>query len=235
MQENFKDILGYEGIYQVSNLGNVKSLAREILKNGKYPFVSKERILKPSKDGGGYYQVSLFKEGKAKRISVHVLVAMTWLGHIPDGTQKIVVDHINNDKLDNRLQNLQLISNRENTSKDKKNGSSQYTGVSWHKKTNKWIAYIAINDKRKHLGLFQTEKQAHLSYQKSLKMYNEGDLSFIKTRKKSSEYTGVYWGKHVNKWVAYIRINGKLKHLGLFENEYEAHLAYQNALNELNK
>jgi hypothetical protein len=163
-------------------------------------------------------------------MKVHTLVAMVFLNHKPDGTNKICVDHINNIKTDNRLVNLQLITNRENTSKDKKDGTSKYVGVCWQKSKNKWMAQINIDDKKKYLGYFTDEHEAHLVYQKALKMYHEGDLSFMKPKEFSSKYKGVSWNKKSNKWHTQIKLDGKLKHLGLFTDEYEAHLTYQKAL-----
>jgi hypothetical protein len=169
----------------------------------------------------------LHKYGKIKTIKIHILVAMAFLGHKPDGTQKIVVDHIDNNPLNNNLTNLQLISQRENVSKDRKNGSSQYTGVSWGKNTNKWRSIIYINNKVKHLGLFTLEEDAAKAYQNALKMLNEGDLSFMEPKEYSSKYKCVYWVKNANKWRSQITINGKKKHLGYFTSEEEAHEAYQ--------
>ena len=231
-QEEFRSIPGYEGYYEISNLGNVKSLEREFLINGKYPGTVKEKILKPDFTDKGYQRVDLYKDGKSRHIKNHVLVAMAFLGHKPDGTHKIVVDHIDNNPLNNHVSNLQLISQRENSSKDKKNGSSQYTGVIRNKNANKWQSYIKINGKQKHLGLFVSEEEAHEAYQKALKMYGEGDLSFMETRITSSQYKGVFWNKRDNKWVSQIKINGKSKHLGYFISEEEAHEVYQKALRE---
>ena len=168
-QEIWKDIPNYEGYYQVSNLGRVKSLSREILNQGKFPFISKEKILKERISKNGYNMIYLCKNGKLRNISVHIMVAMAFLNHIPDGTNKICVDHINNNSLDNRLENLQLITQRENSSKDKKNKTSKYTGVCWDKKRNKWKGYIEINKERKYLGYFTDEYEAHLAYQNQLK------------------------------------------------------------------
>jgi hypothetical protein len=171
-KEIFKDVPNYQGLYQVSNLGNVKSFSREIdSKRGKY--TSKERILKP-RNTGKYYRVCLFKEGKRKFMSVHVLVAIAFLGHVSNGN-KIEVDHKNGVKTDNRAENLQLLTNRQHKTKTSKNKktSSRYTGVSWHKKANKWMAYITIDGKIKHLGYFKDEYEAHLSYQKKLSELNE--------------------------------------------------------------
>jgi hypothetical protein len=167
--EIFKDIPGYEGLYQVSNLGNVKSLSR-IMDNGKRKYISKEKIMKHNDDGNGYYQLGLSKEGKTKCMKIHVLVAMAFLGHVPDGTNRIVPDHKNEITTDNRLENLQLITHRQNIEKYwlTKNTSSQYTGVFWHKQRNKWQTQIRIAGKKKHLGLFTDEYEAHLVYQKAL-------------------------------------------------------------------
>ena len=91
MREIFKDIPGYEGIYQVSNLGNVKSF--------KY---NKEKIFKLSKNGSGYYYVGL--SGMKIPIGIHKLVAMVF---VPNPNNYKVVNHKNNIKTDNRSENLE--------------------------------------------------------------------------------------------------------------------------------
>lgn len=168
MIEIWKDIPGYEGMYQVSNLGRIKSLSRDINRNNS-KFTLKEKILIGGIDSKGYKNVGLNFNSFKKVINIHKLVAMAFLNHIPDGTHKIVVDHINDNKLDNRVENLQLITNRENCSKSRKNTSSNYTGVSWHKRYNKLASNICINDKKVYLGRFNTEEEANEVYQLKLK------------------------------------------------------------------
>ena len=163
MKEIWKDIPNYEGIYQVSNLGRVKSL--------KW---NKEKILNDVIDKKGYLAYSLFKNNIRKTAKGHQLVAMAFLNYIPNGKMDLVVDHINNVKTDNRLENLQIVSNRENISKDKKNCTSIYTGVSWHKATNKWRATIKTKYKQTYVGLFECEYEAHLEYQKALDEIKKG-------------------------------------------------------------
>lgn len=153
--EIWKDIKGYEGYYKASNTGKIKSLKRK-----------KEAILKCRKDGRGYEIVDLYLNGR-RDIKVHQLVAMAFLNHTPCG-YKIVVDHISGDITDNSLNNLQLISQRENTAKNKKKGTSKYTGVSWSKGRSKWVASIQINGKAIFLGRFKEELEAHNAYQQAL-------------------------------------------------------------------
>lgn len=168
--ELWKDIPGYEGIYQVSDLGNVRSLDRVVHGKGRYLCFKKGRILKPGLRDG-YQCYCLCINGTQRTYYTHQLVAIVFLNHKPDG-QNLVVDHINNIKTDNRLENLQVITQRYNSSKDSR-GTSKYTGVYWQIKAKKWMAYITINGKRIHLGLFTDEEEAGLAYQKALDSINK--------------------------------------------------------------
>ena len=129
---------------------------------------NRETIKKTSISNVGYCLVSLYNKNKCKTISVHQLVAMTFLNHTPCG-HKLVVDHINDNKLDNRLENLQLISNRENACRTQGSYSSKYKGVTWDKESKKWRARIDLNGKTIHLGRFNCELAASLAYQTKLK------------------------------------------------------------------
>ena len=177
MKEVWKDILGYEGLYQVNECGNVKSLSRTITK-GNITYVTKDKILKQSVDSVGYPYVNLSDYKKQKTFRVHQLVAVAFLNHIPDKHKGLVIDHIDGNKLNNIATNLQLITNKKNTSKDRKNKTSKYTGVSWHKQSNKWLAQFRENSSVKYLGTFETEEEARDAYNASQeRMYSEEDLS----------------------------------------------------------
>ena len=162
-EEVWKDVPGYNGHYQVSNLGKVKTTS-----NTK---TRKERILKQCLNGPNgrkYLAICLSKHNKQKIFKIHQLMAMAFLKHVPCG-HKLVVDHIDNDKFNNILTNLQIITCRENNSKDKKGGTSKYVGVSWNKQKQKWNSEITINGKGILLGQFKNEIDAHLTYQQKLK------------------------------------------------------------------
>jgi len=166
MQEIWRSLEGYEGYYEVSNMGRVKSIERVVKTSGGTK-TNKERVLKQSSDNYGYLSVTFSKEGKTRSFKTHQLVAIAFLGHKPCG-HKLIIDHIDNDCKNNHANNLQITSNRENTSKDKKGGTSKYTGVYWQKKNKKWRANIKINGKNVHLGMFVDEYEAHLAYTKAL-------------------------------------------------------------------
>ena len=171
-QEVFKTVKGYEGLYEISNLGNVKSLKRK----DRLGRPVKEKVLKAGVNSRGYLNVVLSKNGKYKTFTVHQLVVMAFLNHTLNGMKGLICDHVDNDRLNNLLSNLQLITNRLNTSKDKNNGTSKFTGVSWRKSNNKWVSSIKINGKNKYLGYFKTEIEASKAYQKALKEHKENLL-----------------------------------------------------------
>jgi hypothetical protein len=139
MEEEFKIIKGFEN-YSVSNLGNII--------NNKT-----SRILKPSINAHGYYKLTLYKDGDVYTKNIHKLVAEAF---IANPYNKQFVDHINNNKLDNKVRNLRYVTNQENqmNSKLSSKNTSNYKGVLFDKQINKYKAYITINGKRKHLGCF---------------------------------------------------------------------------------
>jgi hypothetical protein len=151
--EIWKDIKGYEGHYQVSNLGRVKSLSRIVNRGGiRGNMALDEKILKQYNHYKGYKTIQFKVDGKIKTYKVHQLVAMAFLGHTPSG-MSFIIDHFDNDKSNNNVSKLL----------DK---SSKYTGVSFNR--GKWVSFIQVNKKNKYLGRFNDEYEAHLAYQSEL-------------------------------------------------------------------
>jgi hypothetical protein len=228
-KEIWKDIPNYEGYYQVSSFGGVRSVDRVITKGNGVKQKTKGKVLKPLNIGNGWYvSVSLYKNKKVKQFKIHQLVAMAFLGHKPCGF-KLVVNHKNFIKTDNRLENLEIVTMRENTSYKQKKSSSQYTGV-FLSKYNTWVSKINYKDKHIHLGTFDCEKEASKQYQEALKAIENGTEIKVKRRVYSSKHYGVFFDKSRNKWIAQTRIDGKLKYLGSYKNEEDAYLATKQAL-----
>lgn len=171
-KEIWKAITGYEGIYEVSTFGRVKSLSRKVC-NHQGCHISKEIFLRSNINTNGYLQVVLIKDKCRKHIKVHKLIAIEFLNHKPCGF-KLVVDHIDNNRLNNMLENLQLITARENASKDRKGGTSKYIGVSFYKSRNKWVSYIKVKNIQIFLGRFDIEIEASNAYQEALTRINNG-------------------------------------------------------------
>ena len=109
--EVWKDILGYEGMYQVSNLGNIRSLDRIVLNGGKYPSLINGKNISLAGDGRGYLMFIICKNGTRKTIKVYWAVAKAF---IPNPENKKEINHINGIKTDNRVENLEWVTHKEN-------------------------------------------------------------------------------------------------------------------------
>ena len=106
MEEIWRDVIGYEGRYYVSNLGNVKSvLYRKLTDDYKI------KILTPKRNWDGYLRIQLWRNQKAKFVAIHRLVAESFIVNEDD---KPFVNHINGIKDDNRVGNLEWVTQKEN-------------------------------------------------------------------------------------------------------------------------
>ena len=177
--EIWKAVPNYEGYYEVSSLGRVKSLARLVKHSNGGKKLLKERIRQTPTELRGYSVIALNKKGVRKVFKVHVLVIWAFTGWYGNGRRDMAIDHINEVKTDNRLENLRVISARENISRSTKGGTSKYTGVAWYKPLEKWRTQIVINGKVKHLGVFTSELEASKAYQKALAEIEEFRRSVI--------------------------------------------------------
>jgi len=107
MDEVWKDIPEYEGYYQVSNKGRIKSLGRIVPTKAGWSKFKEERILAPNPNRSNYFAISLWRNNLPKRFEIHRLVAKTFL---PDFDSKLDVHHIDGDSTNNHLDNLMMIS-----------------------------------------------------------------------------------------------------------------------------
>lgn len=155
-EEIWKDVEGYEGYYQVSNFGRMLSWNS----NHKGHKRKEPKLLSTSyKTTTRYIVMLLVKDGSFFGIKLHRLVALHFVEN-PNNYE--FVNHIDGDRYNNRADNLEWVSPRENIahSKLKRSGTSKILGVSFNTKKQKWIAQIRFNGKNIQVGAFKTEIEA---------------------------------------------------------------------------
>lgn len=147
MVEIWKDVINYENLYQISNYGNVKNK-------------KSNKILKSCKNKTGYLEIYLSKNNIQKTIKIHRLVALHFIENF---NNLKFVNHIDNDKLNNNVNNLEWVSSRENSCHKfiKINTLSKFRGVSKANRGKPWRATITINKIQKYLGQFNTQEEAY--------------------------------------------------------------------------
>jgi hypothetical protein len=173
LDNSFTDIPGYEGLYQINKLGYIKSLYRVTSLNK----VIEESIKSYHVGTNGYFNVTLNKNGAKKTHSVHQLMAITYLNHIPNG-YKSVINHIDNNKLNNRIDNIEIVSSRYNTQYSKST-----KGV--YERNGKFEIYLRIDGVKTYLGSFDDKEKALEIRNKKLKEID----NFIPIRYKPKQWT----------------------------------------------
>jgi hypothetical protein len=169
--EIWKDIKGYEGLYQVSNIGRVKRLERYRLNRWGRKSYYPETQLALCKDGKKYLFVKFTKNKVRVSYKVHRLVGDAFLEKKKGFNQ---INHKDFDKNNNIVSNLEWSNDYENQShksNSMKGRTSDFIGVHFKKnlKLNPWVAAIGIDGVSIHLGCFSSEKMAHIAYLKALK------------------------------------------------------------------
>lgn len=145
MKEEYKDIEGYENLYQVSNLGNVKSL--------NYNRTGKERILKPIKDNNGYLFVTLCKEREHIKYSIHRLVAEAFISNSDNLPQ---VNHIDEDRTNNNVTNLEWCTAKYNSNYGSRTERSALSRSKQVMCIETGVAYPSSSEAARQLGFAQT-------------------------------------------------------------------------------
>jgi hypothetical protein len=159
--EIWKPVLGFEGYYEVSTLGRVRSVSR-LVQGEKRSFYKKGKILNPSTDTKGYKYIKTNKDfckrEERKNYRIHRWVISSFLGY-----SELTVDHINGIRTDNRLLNLRYLSNRQNIlAKRGKPDDDMYLyyikPIDGRKE--RWIIYIYNNQKRVYVGSRNCKEKA---------------------------------------------------------------------------
>lgn len=182
-------------------------------------------------DTKSFYVVGRVRvQGRLKKIQLHRLIMSP--------SDDMVVDHINHDTLDNRRSNLRVVTDAQNLQNRKgarKDSKSGIRGVYWNSQLNKWQAYVRLDKKLIHVGVFENindaascvsrVRAALMPYSKDAQQYDPGEhipfkrLMEQRERKRSN---GISWHKGSKKWQVRKTIDGKRKWLGQFDTKEEA-------------
>lgn len=203
MEEEWKDIPGYEGYYKVSNMGNIKSFKRNI---------EKGTVLKTIMGKRGYPLINLTIDGKSSQFLIHRLVATCFLDN-PDNLP--IINHKDLNKTNNYVNNLEWCTYRDNVSHYYENTEniSNFRGV--YKQGNSYVTQIHIEGARYHIGSYKKEEVAQCVYKKAIDIYEKGGKNaFIMFKntldsKSSSKYKNVYFDKSRGKWLGSVVYRGK--------------------------
>ena len=156
---------GYENLYQISNLGNVKSLSRYIRQKNNSKKLVKGKILKPIKTKKGYLAVALSKEGKEKRFYIHRLVAQEF---IINKEYKKEVNHIDENPLNNKVDNLEWVNHIQNMNHGTRNKRISIFMENWCKNNRcKKVKQLDLKRKmiEKYSSITEASKKTGISIQ----------------------------------------------------------------------
>jgi hypothetical protein len=171
------EIKGFDGIYKMTVDGRIKSITRYVDRKNWKPNCSEKFLVKGkeliiTKSSEGYLTTSLFKNGEKIGVKLHRLIAIHF---IPNPENKPFINHINGIRDDNRLENLEWVTIRENGTHGKISitKTSKYTGVSICRRSGRWKAYASLNKKSTFLGRYDTEQEANQAYKNALSKHGE--------------------------------------------------------------
>lgn len=156
----WRDVVGFEGLYKVSSNGDIASLDKPKIHPKGSEYIKKGIMLKLSTDKDGYKVVSLRKNLTIKMLKVHRMVAQAF---ILNTLNKKTVNHIDGNKTNNLASNLEWNTHRENTihRSSFKNKTSKYSNIHLCNTTKKWIAQVQMGNFKKMIGAFSSEDIAY--------------------------------------------------------------------------
>ena len=170
MKEVFKSVKGYKGLYEVSNTGKLKRLEKTIINSaGEFKTYGTKIMKGAVQSKGGFISHLLSNNEGKKLINIHLLVAEAFMNYDKSFDKSQVINHIDGNKANNKVDNLEITTISEIALNNNKVKSSKFKGVSYKKSINKWISQITINGKQTFLGAFQDELQASAVYIKKSK------------------------------------------------------------------
>jgi hypothetical protein len=218
--EEWRSVKDFEGLYEVSNLGRVRSLDRIVTDRLGRNLPFKGKVISPA-NVSGYCQVLLTNQDFKKYKKVHRLVAEAFLENPLEYDQ---INHIDSDKSNNNVSNLEWCNGRQNcTHKVENSGKTLPVGVAFFR--GKFTATFTLKQVIYHLGTFNKQKDAEELYKNTLANYLEKGIIPKKgvDRKRYCNYKGVYYSQSSGKYYSQCLIKGDRHSSQMFSTEDEAY------------
>ena len=194
MIEEWRPIPGYEGLYEVSNLGRVRSVDRYVKSKGESYWLRKGKMLSPTKDKNGYLKVNLSCNGKHNIIRVHRLVTEAFLPN-PDNLPE--VNHKDEDKTNNRVENLEWCDHKYNMNYGTRNIRAKETAI-------KNGYYTGLSKEEYHKKYYEENKEKIREKQREyMREYNKN--YYEKNREEIREHSREYKKNNKEKIREYMR------------------------------
>lgn len=230
--EEWQDIPDYIGKYQGSNLGRLRSLTRHVKHPKRGLRLINGKILKQGTYGSKYLNIRISKNGIGETKEVHVLIAMCFLNHTT-GNRKIVVDHIKNkEKTNNCIWNLQIITQRKNSEKDKTPKSKLYGVI--ENKYSTFTSQVTFEGNTICLGIFKDKLEAKKLHDKAILLINNNcsaeDLLAIKQKNIAPKGSFSPRITKSGKFKVRITKNKTIYHIGTFNTLKDAEINYNKSL-----
>jgi hypothetical protein len=235
---------GQETNIEVTRCGRVRRVPKDWIRSKFYKHTYEVDLANLLKSRGYIVLGVNIKNFKLRVLGVHQMVASVYLNHTISG-YSLVVDHIDSDKTNNHVDNLRLVTNRENSSKERTIKSGLPTGVSYNKQNKKYVTIIYIKGSNRFLGYHFNLEDASKAYEDALSSLNKflkdtddkgdqnewfilySEKNKIRKNKTHSLPKGIEYSYHKKVFTAKIRINKKKIYLGTYK--IDASNAYQEA------
>jgi len=218
--EIWKGVPSLDGVCLCSNFGRIKKRADTTVKANGGVRRNPSKIVKQVINPWGYMYINISVGGIPYKLFSHRVIAEAF---IPNPENKPFINHIDRNRSNNNIENLEWCTSRENQHHRTlgENNSSKYVGVKKHK--NRWLSRIWIEGKSRALGTYKTEVEAHNAFQVALKNWQElGQMPEHKRPNKHTKYTGLI-GNGTGGFSASFTIDKVTRYVGFFKDQELGH------------
>ena len=225
MRERWLPVVGYEGLYEVSDHGRVRSLDRTVSSPSRSSYEKRGRILRPQTTHDGYYAVHLCQNGKERRHRINILVLEAFVAPKPFSSAE--GNHKDGVKTNNTPANLEWCTPRENRLHALKTGLADMSHLVRFRKAGYQTLHSLLMKPPNGFVVDHINGDTLDNRRNNLRVCtNKQNVRNMRKHRGTSKYKGVRWAAHAKQWAAVISPNGKTYHLGYSKDERDCAVMY---------